>query len=55
MDHKKELANVNNLLVMTHPTGEDILIVAEAISRIRNMLQNISSEENGGVKGADSV
>ena len=55
MDYKKELADVNNLLVMTHPTGEDILIVAEAISRVRNILQIISSEENGGVEGADSV
>lgn len=55
MDCKKELAYINNLLVTTHPTGEDILLIAESISRIRNMLKIISSEENGGVEGADSV
>lgn len=55
MDYKAELASINNLLVMTHPTGEDILIVADAIIRIRSLLKSAASEESRGEESAKSV
>lgn len=42
-----KLAKVNNLLVNLHPTGEDILIVAEAIVTIRSMLHQPISDDGG--------
>lgn len=48
-----KLAKINNLLVSLHPTGEDILIVAEAIVTVRSILQHPISDSGGD--GSETV
>ena len=50
-----DLVYLHNCLVGLHPTGEDILIVADAILQVRNLLQQESQsqqEDCGGEKRA---
>lgn len=35
-----EIVNIHNLLLSTHPTGTDILIIAEAVATARKLLSN---------------
>lgn len=46
-----DLVRLHNCLVGLHPTGEDILIVADAIVQVRNLLQQesqVQKENDGG-------
>lgn len=42
MDILNEIINVHNILIATHPTGDDIISVAQAIICLRGIMNNIS-------------
>lgn len=51
-DYIKDLVKINNLLVSLHPTGDDILVVAEAIVSVRKMIQQSNADDDGGAASA---
>lgn len=52
-----DLIRLHNTLVALHPTGEDILIVADAVMQVRNLLQQASKpqEESSGGDGCATL
>jgi hypothetical protein len=51
---KEKLMMIHNILVDTHPTGDDILKTAECIVQLRALVKELD-EEQGAESNDDSV
>lgn len=50
---KEKLMMIHNILVDTHPTGDDILKVAECIVQLRALVKELDEEQ--GAESNDNI